>query len=823
MNDSPANKGISALAAEFERLLEMPEQDRQPELASIAAESPELARQLRQLLEADRAESPLDGYSQHQALALFDRVADEGARIPYDRIGPYQVLGKLGEGGMGQVFLASRDVHGYSQHVAIKVLRGHGLSDALRSRFLAEQRNLARLDHPAICRFIAAGFLDDGAPYVVMEAVDGLPMLEYCEARRLGVRERVQLLRLLLEGVAHAHERLLVHRDIKPANVLVTHAGQPKLLDFGISKALEGENAERTCTSERFFTPSACAPEQLLGVPSGVACDLYSFGALAFEVLGGQPPLQLSGLRASEIEARILTEAPPLMSECAPAERRPELAGDLDAVIDRCLRKTPADRYPNAPALDADLERWLEHRPVLARGAGRWYRARLFLRRNALAASAASLLIALALSFGTTLTLQSWELDRQRLSAIAERDRALLLREVLEEALGQADPSNLEGAGVTVRDILEAVVARMDALRPKDSELFVALAETLARVEFGLGSDERALMFADQALDELFARGAHVSRRRPLHILAAKAEARRGRFDASETHLEQATAPALAGDREILLAEAQLNFSRARYAQAEQLLMALIEQGEDEQDARVHDMLVQLLALDGRLAQAIELQEKFLVRLGDRLGADHRSHLVGRLELLRLKSLASPMPEDLPAAFATLLDEIALHFGGRSVVTARAQTAAARARLHLHDVTSAVVLLRSAAEIYESALGEDHARTLRGWFNVAQALLGAGDPSAAEPLLATVQERVQRALNPSSPFAITVALRRSHALALLGRYADAQEQLEAAAGLIEHRGSPAGLLAAHASTEAFVRQRACSDGKPQTFCRAQEE
>ncbi len=364
------------------------------------------------------------------------------------QIGPYQVLRLLGEGGMGRVYLAKRSEGPVSREVAIKLIRPDRAGAGLLARFEAERRHLAALDHPGICRFIDADSLADGTPYVVMEAVQGEPIIDYCQRHALALRERVELLRQLLAAVAHAHDRLLLHRDIKPHNVLVTAEGQPKLLDFGIAKSIEEAEASVTRTAERFFTPNASAPEQLLGQPAGVACDVYSLGALAFELLSGALPFDLQNLRAAEIERLILQVAPPLMSERSTQPWARDLRGDLDAIIATCLRKTPTERYRNVDALDAELQRWLEGRPVSARAPSWGYRSRLFVRRHRTAVGlSAALGLAIAV-LGSAVLLQVQQ----------SRDTALLLQNMFLSAEGEGLSSyGMDLAGFFSRATLRAI------------------------------------------------------------------------------------------------------------------------------------------------------------------------------------------------------------------------------------------------------------------------------------------------------------------------------------------------------------------------------
>ena len=309
------------------------------------------------------------------------------------RIGPYRLIERLGEGGMGTVFLAERDDDEYRRRVAIKVLRnGLGSAEAV-ARFRDERQILAQLDHPSIVRLLDGGTTTQGLPYLVMEHVDGGPLVT--RARGLSVRARVALVRTICAAIQHAHQQLVVHRDIKPANVLVDAAGTPKLLDFGIAKLLDdGAGREaRTRTGAALLTVEYASPEQARGKPVTVATDVYALGAVLYELLVGAPPQRAADSMLETL--RTICEVEPVRpSLAAPPEVRRELAGDLDNIVLKALQKAPAARYPSAAAFADDLDRYLDGRPVTARATTFAYRAGKFVRRHRGKLALAALVVA---------------------------------------------------------------------------------------------------------------------------------------------------------------------------------------------------------------------------------------------------------------------------------------------------------------------------------------------------------------------------------------------------------------------------------------------
>ncbi len=381
-----------------------------------------LREEVESLLEADAA---AEGFLETPALAASAAVVAEALPDPQcgRRYGPYRVVAPIGHGGMGDVYDAVRDDGQYEQRVALKLLRMGFDAEFARRRFRVERQILAGLDHPNIARLLDGGATPDGRPYLVMERIDGLPLLEYCAREKLPVAARVALFLRVADAVAYAHQHLIVHRDLKPANILVTEAGEPKLLDFGIARVLEAGTATESNTTSLLLTPAYASPEQARGGAIGTASDVYSLGMILFELLAGERAYLVEGVPAAEAARRIAEVVPPAPS--AVARRRGDerlakaLAGDLDNIVLMALRKEPERRYASVERLAADLERYLDNRPVSARADTTWYRASKFVRRRRgpIAAAAA---IALLLVGGVAATL--WQARRAEMErARAER------------------------------------------------------------------------------------------------------------------------------------------------------------------------------------------------------------------------------------------------------------------------------------------------------------------------------------------------------------------------------------------------------------------
>src|SRR5664279_2415811 len=236
-----------------------------------------------------------------------------------ERIGPYRVLRTLGVGGMGEVFLAERADAEFDQQVAIKVVFGSSLARGVQSRLKIERQILAQLDHPNIAHLMDGGSLADGSAYIVMEYVDGIPIDAFCDSRHLDIESRLKLFQTVCAAVHYAHQNLIVHRDLKPSNILVTNAGVPKLLDFGIAKLLDEGQAGRhtlavTHADHRLMTPDHASPEQVRGQPITTSSDVYVLGVLLFRLLTGTGPYLIPSMRLTDIERAICEKEPPLPS-----------------------------------------------------------------------------------------------------------------------------------------------------------------------------------------------------------------------------------------------------------------------------------------------------------------------------------------------------------------------------------------------------------------------------------------------------------------------------------------------------------------------------
>ena len=443
----------------FAEAIEIPEVDRSEFLQRRCGDDPEMLERVESLLRnRDAGRSLLESLSFQQLVHdAFAAIAAEqtddssplGARDPYigRRVGAWKLIRFIGEGGMARVYLAERCVGDFEQQAAVKLIRpGSDFKDILH-RFRSERQLLARLEHPNIARLIDGGSTRAGQPYLVMEYVDGLHIDDYCNENRLDLDQRLRLFCTVCDAVHYAHRNLVVHRDLKPGNILVDRDGQPKLLDFGISKVISPDRldlADRTATVEGLLTPRYASPEQILRESTTTASDVYSLGVVLYELLTGLSPYEGYEEGTESLERIVCDRDPPLpsavvsarsvtdrtrtkeidTSETLSAARRstPErlarrLAGDLDTIVSKAMHKDPERRYVGAGELAQDIRRHLAALPVLARPDTLQYRLSRFVRRNrALVAGVVVAFSALAIGFCVSLV--------QSVRAVRARDMA---------------------------------------------------------------------------------------------------------------------------------------------------------------------------------------------------------------------------------------------------------------------------------------------------------------------------------------------------------------------------------------------------------------
>ncbi len=516
---SAAVENLKQLSALLDTALDLDESAREVWLSGLTGESARLGPSLRRLLQRGALRETGD---------LLDRGAvlvDSALQAPDSpaaggRVGPYRLLRELAQGGMGAVWLAERADGQLKRQVALK-LPHLGWAPGLAERFAREREILAALEHPNIARLYDAGLDSAGRPYMAIEYVEGLTPNAYCQSAGLGVTDRLRLLLQVADAVAYAHSRLVLHRDLKPANILVNGQGQVRLLDFGIAKLMEGGQAAETALTRaagRALTLDYASPEQIRGDAIGTASDVYSLGVVAFELLAGAKPYELKRGSAAELEEAITAQDLPLCSAAAqsPATGK-QLRGDIDAIVNRALKKDPTERYPTVDALAQDLRRHLEGRRVQALPDTWAYRARRLIRRYRVPLGAGLVTVtafALAVGAGATalvvgvlllgLGVALWQARKAREQArraLQESRRAQAVQDFvlgLFRANADAQPDPVRARATTARELLDIGAARVRNALDQTPEVKDTMLSTLSEMYIDVGLNDEAAALAGE-------------------------------------------------------------------------------------------------------------------------------------------------------------------------------------------------------------------------------------------------------------------------------------------------------------------------------------
>jgi serine/threonine protein kinase/tetratricopeptide (TPR) repeat protein len=597
---TPAPANWPQLSLLLDELLDLPEPARQARLAALQAEHPELADELAALLASDgqaRSGGFLGGAMTPPSAALA-----EAANLAGQRLGPYVLEAPIGQGGGGSVWRARREDGRYDAAVAVKLLHLALLGHAGAQRFVREGQILGRLTHPHIAHLLDAGVTPTGQPYLVLELVQGERIDQHCDARGLGIEQRLALFGDVLTAVAHAHAHGVIHRDLKPANVLVSAEGSVKLLDFGIAKLLADEAdlaevSELTRDGGRVLTPEYAAPEQLRGEGVTTATDVYALGVMLYQLLTGQHATTPAGSTSAQAMQATLEVDAPRASRAAgqatdgvaagrrglsPQRLSRRLRGDLDNIVARCLRKAPGERYATVTALADDLRRHLAHEPVSARADSFSYVAARFMRRHR-AAVAGAVLTTLALLAGTAVaTWQMFEAREQREEARAQAARSAATEDFLTVMVSEV---GADGGAQTPRQMLDRGLSLLDSSAVTEPRFLVAQLLLLGMAYENIGQADRQ--------GDLLARAESVAR---------------------EAGLEDGLIEVLCSRINVDLMAGHRDKAQARLGEAQQML-ALQPSPLPELQARCLAAGADMAATDNRLTEAVALAQQALAHL----------------------------------------------------------------------------------------------------------------------------------------------------------------------------------------------------------------
>lgn len=773
-----------------------------------------LRRQVDELLTADRVAGPF--------LAPPAGPGPANAPEPDPRIGHttggWRLLELLGVGGMGRVYRAEKSDGSFRVSAALKIIRTGLATDDVRRRFRRERRVLASLDHPNIARLLDGGAAEDGSPFFVMELVIGVPLDRYVREAGLSIEARLRLFLSVCGAVEYAHRSLVVHRDLKPGNIIVTPAGEPKLLDFGISRVLDPASEEDdgvTAVAARAMTPGYASPEQLRGESVGTAGDVYALGVILYELLTGRRPFETGGRSPAEVERMILAQPPTRPSAVVGAGsgkadvargRARRLSGDLDTIVLKALHRDPDRRYASVEALAADIQRHLDGFPVLARGDAVAYRLSRFVQRNR-AAVAAATAVALVL-VGTTL-LSLILLQQARIARSEAGRRAAAAREVtrvLQDLLAGADPLATSRKDPTVRDVLDRAARRLESEPPHDPEVAAAL-------HFTLGD-------ALQHLGDL-----HAARR---HFVQAQARYAEAGLDESEE--------AVATMRKRARVASGLGAADSAAVLAEQAVALgerVLPLVHPEQLRSLRE-LARIRQAAGSWDEAEAIHRRVVADVG-RIEPQGGEQTFGALNDLAMLLVSQQKLEESTTLAKRALEMARLTKGPRSYAAAQISQNLGWALTRNGRHAEAEPHLREALSIYTEILEPEHSLRATARLNLAMALLKLGQGEESVRTLTEIVEEWRRRLGPAHNDVATALSNLATALLETGRPLDAAARYAEARAIYqqnlgaEHpwvaivhyseatafrRAGRFDLAEAHARDALSIRRRALKPGHP---------
>jgi eukaryotic-like serine/threonine-protein kinase len=715
-------------------------------------------------------------------------------------IGPYRLIRKLGEGGMGQVWLAEQSAP-VKRQVALKIIKAGRYDDSALLRFDVERQTLAIMDHPAIAKVFDAGSTSQGQPYFVMEYVPGFPITNYCDQKHLSVHERLALFIKVCEGVQHAHQKAIMHRDLKPSNILVVEVdGQPmpRIIDFGIAKAISQQAEDETLLTRAggmVGTPGYMSPEQADPTVPDVdtRTDVYSLGVVLYELLTGLLPFDAKQWQTKPFHVvlrQLHEEDPPSPStriggdstSTTAAQRRSTdprqlaslLRGDLDWITLKALEKDRARRYGSPSELGADVGRYLRNEPVVARPASTAYRTKKYIQRHKVGVAAATAMALLLLAFAVLQTIQL----RRTTRALDRADRVTAF---MTDMFKVSNPSEARGNDIRAREILDKSAKDIDTGLANDPELQAHMMNVMGTVYQSLGLSTKAEPLLRHALE---IRQRILGPRNPDTL---QSESDLAVVVLAESHLEQAeklcretmeTRRQVLGPEHHDTVDSMVQLARtlgyeSRYDEAEKLNREALEVArrkwpQDRLTATALSLLADTLTHERKYPEAEKAAREALETDRRTLGSDHPSVLRDMFNLAAILSEEQHYA-DAEEMYKELVESARRVLGPQHPGTLAAMSTLAALLDDEKRFAEAEKLEREVLEAQRQALGPEHASTLLTLGNLGSALIEEKHYSEAEKVLREALAGLRRVLGPSHEVTQTAVRNLARVLALEGK------------------------------------------------------
>jgi non-specific serine/threonine protein kinase/serine/threonine-protein kinase len=657
------------------------------------------------------------------------------------------------------------------RRVAIKLIKVGMDTKEVVARFESERQALALMDHPVIAKVFDAGSTPEGRPYFVMEYVAGLPITDYCDKHKLTIRQRLELFTLVCEGVQHAHQKAIIHRDLKPSNILVSEVDgkpSPRIIDFGVAKAIAQKLTDRTMYTRigmLIGTLGYISPEQADsgGEDVDTRTDVYSLGAVLFELLAGSLPLELEKLAYDEVLHRLREEDAPRpstklrmlgeVSGVAATNRGTDLStlcrqlsGDPDSIVLKALEKDRAQRYASASELAGDIARYLRNEPVTAHPHSTAYRAAKYFRRHRVGVTVAAALVLLIVAFAIVQTVELQHVARERDRATRERDRADRISQFMTGMFKVSKPSEARGNTITAREILDKGEEEIEVGLKNEPELQAKMMYTMAETYQGLGLESRAQPLLEGALE--------IQRR----VLGP---------EHSDTLRSMGTLAAVLA-------------YRGHYAEAEKLQRETLEirrrvLGPEHPDTLAsRNLLAATLVYDGHESEAEKLERETLDIRRRVLGAEHQDTLAS-MSLLAFALDGEGRFTESEKLFRETINVQRRVLGPEHPDTLLSISNLVSTLEDENSYTEAERLSREALQVQRRVLGPEHPDTLYSMSNLARALMEKGSYAEAEKLQRETLETQRRVLGPEHPDAAASMQILAEILIAESRYPEAEK------------------------------------------------